>query len=396
VLINNSPVIVSGGGGGGGGSGIAPDFAVNGTQGTGDSNADITKNAMNNQITVHSSNYNIDGGNWDRYYFTLGTRRIASTGRGHNVAVINPDTLVLESYRRFDTWANPWTSGLQGYLNSVGAGKILVLLSADACAFSAAERAVLQTKFGSTRTESWGKLRRGHAFIGIEGGSFAPVEGISDTSYVDISKIVQASVGSDKRGENGRDVGSNDIGGGGGGGGGGYPGGQGGMSRASLDSLGFHYGFNPRGGTGFYGECGGNYPLYTASTGAGTQYYDARYGQGGAGGIGSVVTIGMSTAAGRGGVTSTVRTTDPAPGQSGTDGRVVLIIEPIGLSSVKVGGEWRQITDAFYKVGGVWKDISDIFIKIDNQWKPIEGGGGATPPVTKNPNDYGTNNRSYS
>jgi hypothetical protein len=71
-------------------------------------------------------------------------------------------------------------------------------------------------------------------------------------------------------------------------------------------------------------------------------------------------------------------------------------MEPIGLSSVKVGGEWRQITEAFYKVGGAWKDISDIYIKIDDEWKPIEGGGGAEPDVTGNPGDYGLNNRGYS
>ena len=251
VLVNNSPAIVAGGGGGGGGSGIAPDFAVNGSQGGGDSNAAITKNA------------------------------------------------------------------------------------------------------------------------------------IGDTP-------------GDNRGENGRNVGSNDIGGGGGGGGGGYPGGQGGMSRASLDSLGFHYGFSPAGGTGFHGKCGGNYPAYPASTGAGTLYYDARYGQGGAGGIGSTLSYSPGRAIGMGAAGGTTSFSDPAPGQSGTDGRVVLIMEPIGLSSVKVGGEWRQITEAFYKVGGVWKDIDNSFIKINDQWKPIEGGGGAEPDVTKNPGDYGQNNRNWS
>ncbi len=395
VLVNSNPVIVAGGGGGGGGSGMTPDQFANGTQGTGDSNADITKNAMNTQITVHSSNYNIDGGNWDRYYFTLGTRRIASTGRGHNVAVVNPTTLALESYRRFDTWANPWTSGLEGYLNSVPAGKILILLSADACAFSAAERAVLQTKFGSTRTESWGKRRRGHAFIGIEGGSFDPVEGISDSTYVDISKIIGISIGSDKRGENGRDVPASDVGGGGGGGGGGYPGGQGGMSRASGDSLGFHYGYTPWGGTGFFGECGGNYPVYPATTGAGTQYYNSRYGQGGAGGIGATVSYGMGAHPGRGGVYNYSTTTDPGPGNPGLDGRVVLEIEPLGLSSVKVGGEWKQIPEVFVKVSGVWKAVNSVFVKVNNEWKTM-GAGGVDSTATENPNDYGTNNRNYS
>jgi hypothetical protein len=265
VLVNNLPAIVAGGGGGGGGSGAAPDFAVNGTQGTGDSNAAITKNA---------------------------------TGE---------------------------TPG-------------------------------------------------------------------------------------DNRGENGRDVGIYNFGGGGGGGGGGYPGGQGGMSRADSDSLGFHYGYNPQGGTGFHGKCGGNYPAYPASTGAGTLYYDATYGRGGAGGLGTAIlgfTGGLGTAVSTPTpITPTVGAPfrgyggpvygDPQPGQSGTDGRVVLIMEPIGLSSVKVGGQWRQITEAFYKVGGVYKDISDIFIKINDEWKPIEGGGGATPNISKDSGDYGLNNRNYS
>lgn len=211
-----------------------------------------------------------------------------------------------------------------------------------------------------------------------------------------VTKNATGDTPGDNRGENGRDVGIYYFGGGGGGGGGGYPGGQGGMTRSDADSLGFHYGYNPWGGTGFHGKCGGNYPVYPPSTGAGTLYYDARYGRGGAGGVGSIYTFGQVTLAGRGGVVGTVSKTDPAPGQKGTDGRVVLIIEPIGLSSVKVGGEWRQITEAFYKVGGTWKDISDIYIKIDDQWKPIEGGGGAEPTTTQNSADYGRNNRNYS
>jgi len=213
-----------------------------------------------------------------------------------------------------------------------------------------------------------------------------------------ITKNAIGTAPGDNRGENGKDVGPTDIGGGGGGGGGGYPGGQGGMSRGSADSLGFHYGYRPLGGTGFHGKCGGNYPAYPASTGAGTLYYDARYGQGGAGGLGSSIigtTGGGSSGAPFRGASAPVFS-DPGPGQSGTDGRVVLIMEPIGLSSVKVGGEWRQITEVFYKVGGVYKDISDIFIKINDEWKPIEGGGGATPNISQNPGDYGLNNRNYS
>ncbi len=220
-------------------------------------------------------------------------------------------------------------------------------------------------------------------------------QGTGDSNAA-ITKNATGQTPGDNRGENGKDVGPYNFGGGGGGGGGGYPGGQGGMSRADNDSQGFHYGYNPQGGTGFHGKCGGNYPAYPASTGAGTLYWDGNYGLGGAGGAGSVYTFSQVTLAGRGGVVGTSSKTEPSPGQSGTDGRVVLIIEPIGLSSVKVAGEWRQITEAFYKVGGTWKGISDISIKVNDQWKPIEGGGGVTPVLTKNPSDYGLNNRSYS
>lgn len=220
-------------------------------------------------------------------------------------------------------------------------------------------------------------------------------QGPSDPNAA-ITKNATGQTPGDNRGENGKDVGSNDIGGGGGGGGGGYPGGQGGESRASADSLGFHYGYRPAGGVAWHGKCGGNFPVYPPSTGAGTLYYDARYGQGGAGGVGSTQHYSPGRAIGMGAAGGTVSFTDPGPGKSGTDGRVVLIIEPIGLSSVKVGGEWRQITEVFVKVGGVWKDIDNIFTKIDDEWKPIEGGGGDKPDVTGNPGEYGLNNRGYS
>ena len=396
ILVNDLTVLVAGGGGGGGGGDVKDDsgFAID-NRGPGDKNAAITKNAMINQIAVHSSNYNIDRRDWSKYYFTIGTQVITSTERGHNVAIINSTTLALESYVRFDTWANPWNSGLQSYLNSVGSGKILVLLSADACALSQAERAVLQTKFGSTRTEFWNRLRRGHAFIGIEGGSFAPVEGISDTTFVDISKVVSASVAGDKRGENGQDVASNDAGGGGGGGGGGYPGGQGGANRAGSKSLGWHYGFSDFGATGFYGECGGNFPVYAATTGSTTEYYDARYAQGGAGGAGAQLRVSYNTLPGRGGLVGTINYFPASVGTPGTDGRVVLIVEPIGLMSVKAGGEWKAISNVYYKVSGAWKPVTELFYKLNDEWKQITGGG-LIPTPTENTQDYGTNTRPYS
>jgi hypothetical protein len=208
-----------------------------------------------------------------------------------------------------------------------------------------------------------------------------------------ITKNATGKTPGDNRGENGRDVSIyDDAGGGGGGGGGGYPGGQGGRSRGSGDDGGSSSNFYSfRGGTGDSGECGGNFPVYAATTGAGTLYYDSRYGQGGAGGRG----LSYEFFPGNRGNISYIPI--PAqPGNPGTEGRVVLIVESTGLSSLKVGGQWRQIPEIFVKIGGVWKQINSFFVKINDQWRTIGGGGGVTPDANPDPTNYGSNNRPWS
>ena len=351
VLVNGVPAIVAGGGGGGGGGGAYTQPNAARQQGV------ITNNAMTTILTVVSSNYNLNGRNWAANYFTLNNTQRNSIERGHNLAVLDPSTLVVESYTRYDTWVYPTSSGLEAALNAVPSGKIIALFNADAGAISSAARTILQNKYGSTLSTTWSNLRRSHAFIGIAGASFAPLESFSDSSVVSVSKSLAGLLVTDYRGENGSskyvNQGGGD-GGGAGGGGGGYPGGQGGGTPG---------GDIP----GEAGQCGGNFPVFAAGTGTNSPYYKSGY----AGG------------------------SDP-PNGTGQDGRVVLLIEPIGLMSTKIDGDWKQVAESFVKVGGSWKEISEIYIKVNDSWRTVENSGLSNITFIGNSTSYGAVVRGFS
>lgn len=156
----------------------------------------------------------------------------------------------------------------------------------------------------------------------------------------------------DYRGENGQDKAGD--GGGGGAGGGGYPGGEGGQTN-SFDRNG-----DP-------GETGGNLPTNSASTGADTVYYKSGFAGGGSSG-----------------------------GGNGQDGRIVLEIEPVGIVSTKVSGEWKQVPEIFVKVSGAWKSVSEAQIKVDGSWKKVEDSGRGDIELPTASGNYGTVVRSYS
>lgn len=347
VLVNNVPVLVAGGGAGGGGAGNDG----NGSAQYARRDASINNNAMDNKIIVRSSNYNINYRDWTANYFILNGTRRNSINRGHNLAVINASTLALESYNVYDTWASPTGSGLETALNAVGTGKIIVLFNADACSITGTARNILQTKYGATQTATWIQVRRSHAFIGIAGASFTPVESFSDSSPVEVSRPFTGIVATDYRGKNGESRAGD--GGGAGGGGGGYPGGEGGAVFFGDAS-------------GFAGQCGGNFPIYSATTGTSTLYYKPGYAAGGSRG-----------------------------GGRGQDGRVFLLIEPVALMSVKVAGEWKQIDEALVKISGSWKSIETVYVKIDNSWRVVEGSGSGDITLVGNAQNYGQSVRSY-
>ena len=156
----------------------------------------------------------------------------------------------------------------------------------------------------------------------------------------------------DYRGENGQDkIGD---GGGGGAGGGGYPGGEGG-STAVQDV------------NGAAGQTGGNLPANSAATGVGTLYYKSGFAGGGSSG-----------------------------GGNGQDGRIVLEIEPVGILSTKVSGEWKQVPRIFVKVSGAWKTVSEAQVKVDGSWKKVEDSGRGDIELPTASGNYGTVVRSYS
>ena len=156
----------------------------------------------------------------------------------------------------------------------------------------------------------------------------------------------------DYRGENGQD--KSGDGGGGGAGGGGYPGGEGGGTVVGDKN-------------GFAGETGGNLPTNSASTGADTLYYKSGFAGGGSSG-----------------------------GGNGQDGRIVLEIEPVGIVSTKVSGEWKQVPEIFVKVSGAWKTVSEAQIKVDGSWRKVEDSGRGDIELPTASGNYGTVVRSYS
>ena len=194
----------------------------------------------------------------------------------------------------------------------------------------------------------------------VTGGVFLrfrqSVTGTSNFTNKDLWATTSVFNGSpvlDFRGEVGQTKGGD--GGGAGGGGGGYPGGQGGAVFGGDAS-------------GFAGQCGGNFPDNVSATiGSDSPYYKSGFAAGG----------GRS-------------------GGNGQNGRVVLLIEPISLISLKVAGEWEQVQEAFVKVGGAWKDVDTIYIKVDDAWREINGSGQGDLTLAGNTQNYGTSTRSYS
>jgi len=170
-------------------------------------------------------------------------------------------------------------------------------------------------------------------------------------SNASIQNNATGAAATDYRGENGQNKTGN--GGGGGAGGGGYPGGQGG-AIVGLDR------------TAYAGQCGGNFPIFSANTGVNTPYYKPGFAAGGSSG-----------------------------GGNGQNGRVFIQIEPTGLFGIKTGGEWSQVSEAFVKISGAWKDIEKIFIKVDDNWREVQGAGQRNLDFVANTQLYSTSIRSF-
>jgi hypothetical protein len=354
VLVNGAVVAVAGGGGGGGGAGSKTN--VNGKH------ASIENNAMlgAGSIKVQSSNFNVTRDPKTTYIDVNGNHVIYGFTRGHTLAVFNPVTLALESQQTFDTWNTSNSNALTSALNAVANGKIVAIGSFDATTLSQATRNLLNSQFGGTRPDAWGRSRISHVFISVKNGGVTAIEEVSaaTTSSGIISGTYNATgfTPTDYRGENGQSRG--DDGGTGGAGGGGYPGGEGGKC-------------NPGDSGANAGQTGGNLPASAAQTGTNSQYYVSNVASGG------------------------------TNNNKGNPGYAVLVFtaeaDTVAVSAVKVAGTWRQVTAAYVKVSGAWRTITNSYIKRNGVWYPIRSTGDKTlTEFTEQTTNYGSVVRTHS
>jgi hypothetical protein len=249
VLKNDTIVLVAAGGGGGGGAGNdgnseAPTLRRNATIYKKTPPSNVTR------ITVQSSNWDVTHDKNTTWIEVNGKRIIDGLGRGHTLAVINPNTLALESQHTSGGYDASSSTELKNALNAVPNGRIVAIGSFDVCTLDQSTRDLLNSQFGGTRSETIRQIpRTAHVFIGIKNAAVAAVENISTTAIISETFTFNNSVDLttiDCRGESAQT--KTGDGGGAGGGGGGFPGAPGGAVFGGDAS-------------GYSGLIGSNYPF---------------------------------------------------------------------------------------------------------------------------------------
>ena len=90
--------------------------------------------------------------------------------RGYNVAVIHPETGVVEQVAAFDTHLDPAASAsLAAFLDSVPAGRIVAVAAADEASRLLGEDAVAALRRIGAQDDLRDRFRWGHAIIGMQG-----------------------------------------------------------------------------------------------------------------------------------------------------------------------------------------------------------------------------------
>ncbi len=59
-------------------------------------------------------------------------------------------------------------------------------------------------------------------------------------------------------------------------------------------------------------------------------------------------------------------------GAAGTDGYLVLQLEPLSLPYVKQGGEWESTENLYIKAGGSWVEIIETYVKVGGRWRQVQ------------------------
>lgn len=339
ILVNGQLVIAAGGGGAGGGAGSKGN----------------SQNGKSATLSPQSVSPNWRAGNGPKTIFGTAEYCVLPPA---NIAV-NKDTFTFYLY--FDK--------VGAYKFSGSADNQAKFYIDDVLAFQALD-------WGTTATGTFTITQAGFHKVGIyyysdgQGGSGfgIQVNYPNDTPFWQTSKSGVSKNGSqtnvyflptntdDYRGQDGQTR-TND-GGTGGGGGGGYPGGLGGKCNTGDSGA-------------EAGQAGGNFPLYQATRGSGTPYYNSSYGAAG------------------------------PPSTKGKDGYAVLeivpVIEYVSGSSIKVAGSWKQITTGYVKVAGSWRQITASYVKKNGTWRPIVSAGDQSSiEETASITNYGQIQRPYS
>lgn len=126
-----------------------------------------TQFVSGNKIYVYSSSFDTPG--YQNARIVVNDIEIYNAGsRGHTMAVLKSygDTVSINTYDTYGNASN--VAALANALNTVSVGNIVVLAVWDASALDAAARSVLNTKYGSTNSNTWAASRTDHIFIGIK------------------------------------------------------------------------------------------------------------------------------------------------------------------------------------------------------------------------------------
>ena len=118
------------------------------------------------QITAQGSHYNNPSSN--SYISITGYDKFNVNSRGHRLIVLDPDNGNIDYNQQYDTYGSGVVS-LSNRINGLANGKIVILVSEDACRCSSILREALRG-CGSPLDAVWGPERIAHAFIGTKGG----------------------------------------------------------------------------------------------------------------------------------------------------------------------------------------------------------------------------------
>lgn len=126
-----------------------------------------TKYVSGNKIYAYSSTYDVPS--YQNARVVVNDIEVLNTAlRGHSLVVLDSFGNLL-STTNYDTYGNAGSlTTLANALNAVTSGNIVVLVVYDASAVNATVRSAINTRYGSTNSNTWAASRTSQIFIGIK------------------------------------------------------------------------------------------------------------------------------------------------------------------------------------------------------------------------------------